>query len=104
MSKENAVMIDSKKSEFVAGGDLVLYNGKIHTLEVAQPLVEAVAIREGRLVYAGSSQKALANNPKAQAVDLVGRFVLPGFIDSHVHFWRTGLMEQMVDLRSAKRI
>jgi len=96
--------IESRVSEFVTGGDLTLYNGKIHTLEISQPLVEASVIRQGRLVYLGSTEEALARAPNAESIDLKGSFVLPGFIDSHVHFWRTGLMEQMIDLRPAKSI
>jgi len=90
--------------EFVAGGDLVLHNGHIRTLEKAQPEVEAAVIRGGRIVFLGSSREALAQSDSENVIDLQGRAALPGFIDSHVHFWRTGLMEQMLDLRGARSI
>lgn len=94
----------SRISEFVNGGDLVLYNGKIITLEKSQPEVEALVIRSGRIVFLGSTRDALTRADTAEAINLQGRFALPGFIDSHVHFWRTGLMEQMLDLRPMRRI
>lgn len=97
-------VIQSDVSEFVRGGDLILYGGKIHTLEPAQAEVGAVVIRNGRIVFLGSSREARERAENAETIDLAGRFALPGFIDSHVHFWRSGLMEQMIDLRGAKRI
>ncbi len=94
----------SRVAEFVSGGNLVLHNGRIHTLEKSLPEVEAVVIRNGRLVFLGSSRDALTRAEGCETIDLEGQFALPGFIDSHVHFWRSGLMDQMVDLRPARRI
>jgi predicted amidohydrolase YtcJ len=91
-------------SEFVSGSNLVLYNGRIHTLEKASPVVEAVVIRGGRIVFLGSSQEAIKRAEGSASLDLEGKFALPGFIDSHVHFWRSGLMDQMVDLRRTRKI
>lgn len=87
------------------GSDLVLYNGHIHTLEKAQPVVEAVSIRRGHINFLGSSDEARRiAGEKTMAIDLRGLPAFPGFIDSHVHYWRSGLMEQMVDLREASSI
>jgi predicted amidohydrolase YtcJ len=87
------------------GMDLVLFNGQIHTLEKSQPLVEAVAIRGGRIVFLGTGDRARQiGGDDTPAVDLRGLPAFPGFIDSHVHYWRSGLMEQMVDLREARSI
>ena len=94
----------TRVAEFVSGGSLVLYNGKIHTLEVSQPEVEAAVVRNGRIVYLGTSNEARGRADGSPEIDLDGRFVLPGFIDSHVHFWRSGLMDQMVDLRGARSV
>ena len=87
------------------GVDLVVFNGQIHTLERSQPMVEAVAIRGGRIIFLGASDEARRiAGENIPAVDLKGRAAFPGFIDSHVHFWRSGLMDQMVDLRPARTI
>jgi predicted amidohydrolase YtcJ len=91
-------------AEFVSGGDLVLHNGHVYTLEPAKPEVDAVVIRGGRIVFLGETPVALAHAGDAAVVDLQGRTALPGFIDSHVHFWRTGLMDQMIDLTGARSI
>jgi predicted amidohydrolase YtcJ len=87
------------------GQDLILFNARIRTLEKSQPVVEAVVIRAGRIVFLGSSDEARSTGGKyTQAVDLKGLAVVPGFIDSHVHYWRSGLMDQMIDLREARSI
>jgi predicted amidohydrolase YtcJ len=71
--------------------DLVLYNGKISTVDAHNSTVEAVAIRDGEIVATGRSRRvgALANEATA-LVDLGGRRVLPGLIDGHLHGLRNG--------------
>jgi predicted amidohydrolase YtcJ len=71
--------------------DLVLYNGKISTVDAHNATVEAVAIRDGEIVATGRSGRvrALANEATA-LVDLRGRRVLPGLIDGHLHGLRNG--------------
>jgi predicted amidohydrolase YtcJ len=71
--------------------DLVLYNGKISTVDAHDSTVEAVAIRDGEIVATGRSRRvrALANEATA-LVDLRGRRVLPGLIDGHLHGLRNG--------------
>ncbi|WP_158895766.1 amidohydrolase [Amycolatopsis anabasis] len=74
--------------------DLVLTNGRITTLATGEtaPEVEALAVRDGRVVFAGTAVGAgdhVTRNTKV--VDLGGRRVLPGLIDSHIHFVRAGL-------------
>src|ERR1700683_4873887 len=91
------------------GGNLLLLNGKIHTLEKGHPEVEAALIHNGRIIFLGSSKEAQSRAAQSdgaqfETIDLENNFVLPGFIDSHVHFWRSGLMDQMVDLRRTKKI
>ncbi len=95
-------MTTSEKSP--KGEDLTLFNGAIHTLEQSQPQAEAMVIRDGRIVFIGSNDEARTLQDGAKSVDLRGRHAFPGFIDCHVHFWRSGLMEQMVDLRKARTI
>jgi len=66
--------------------DRVLVNGKIFTANPRQPYAEAVSIRDGRIVAVGGRQEVSASvGSDAQVVDLQGRTLLPGLIDSHVH-------------------
>ncbi|MTJ82001.1 MAG: amidohydrolase [Telmatospirillum sp.] len=72
--------------------DLILYHGKITTLDRGNPLAEAVAIRDGRFQAVGPDAdiRAMAG-PATRTVDLKGRRVLPGLIDNHLHLIRGGL-------------
>jgi predicted amidohydrolase YtcJ len=66
--------------------DLVLLNGKIFTSDIAQPYVQALAIRGDRIAATGDSAKikALAG-PRTRQIDLGGRTVIPGINDAHNH-------------------
>ncbi len=66
--------------------DLILHHGKIVTVDAKFSIAEAVAIRDGRIVKVGSNRDVLALKATAtRVVDLGGKPVLPGLIDSHVH-------------------
>ena len=75
--------------------DLVLVNAKITTLDRQNPVAEAVAIRDGRILLAGSEQEARAAAPDAAIIDAGGRRLIPGLIDSHIHVIRGGLNYNM---------
>lgn len=66
--------------------DLILHNGKIATVDREFALAQALAVRDGRIVAVGGNDAVLKLKADAtQVVDLAGRFVLPGLIDSHTH-------------------
>ncbi|MEJ2604552.1 MAG: amidohydrolase, partial [Gammaproteobacteria bacterium] len=76
--------------------DLVLYNGRITTLDPAAPEATAVAISGGRVAQTGSDREVLAAAPDdAKRIDLDGRRVVPGLNDSHTHLIRGGLSYNM---------
>ncbi|MGE0718445.1 MAG: amidohydrolase [Alphaproteobacteria bacterium] len=66
--------------------DLVLRNGRIVTLDPADRVVTALAVRDGRIVAAGrdAEMEALAG-PGTRTIDLAGRTAIPGIVDSHCH-------------------
>jgi predicted amidohydrolase YtcJ len=64
-------------------GDLVLVNGRIHTMDDAGTVARAVSIRNGRIVSAGNS--AANPEPGARVINLRGRTVVPGIVESHIH-------------------
>ena len=66
--------------------DLVLRNGRIHTVDGAFRTVEAVAVREGRFTAVGTDAEAMREaGPATRVVDLGGRTAVPGLIDNHLH-------------------
>jgi predicted amidohydrolase YtcJ len=83
------------------GADLVLLNGKIVTVDSSGTIEEAVAVRDGRFLKVGSSEeiRRLAGS-KTRIIDLKGKTVLPGFIDTHEHCIRKGMRGDWVDCAS----
>jgi predicted amidohydrolase YtcJ len=69
--------------------DLALVNGRFLTMDDKDSVVSAVAIRNGRIAEVGRHAQAIG--PCAQTINLKGATVIPGLIDSHVHFVRCGL-------------
>jgi len=67
--------------------DLILFNGNIYTMNHTNPKVEALLIRNGKIISTGSNKDIkLKASSNYEFIDLKGKAVLPGFIDSHVHF------------------
>jgi len=67
--------------------DIALTNGRFWTVQNDNPWVESVCANDGNIVFVGSSKDALEYiGPVTRVIDLRGRFGLPAFNDSHVHF------------------
>jgi predicted amidohydrolase YtcJ len=79
--------------------DLVVTNGRIYTADAARPVVDAMAIRGGRVVFVGdrAGAKALAG-ASTQVLDLDGLTVIPGMTDAHAHVLGLGQALRNVDL------
>jgi predicted amidohydrolase YtcJ len=64
--------------------DLVLYNGKVLTVEESFTIHSAIAVKDGKIVAVGDD--TLARRYQAPvSVDLQGRTLMPGFMDTHIH-------------------
>jgi predicted amidohydrolase YtcJ len=69
-----------------AAADVVYRNGRIYTANAADEIVEALAIRRGRIVYVGSDAGAERHTGTAtRVVDLKGGTAMPGLVDGHMH-------------------
>lgn len=88
------------REETVAGSaDLVVRNGRIHTGDPAHPSATDVAVRDGRIAAIGeAADVALLVGPATRVVDALGRRVIPGLNDSHLHVIRGGL-NYLLELR-----
>ena len=79
--------------------DTVLHNAAVYTVDAARSWAQAVAIREGRIVYVGGEAGVRAFvGPRTKRVDLGGRMVLPGFVDAHIHPVSSGVEINRCDL------
>ncbi len=82
--------------------DLIIVNANVYTIDRAQPHAEAVAILGNRILAVGSTPDVqLLRGAKTRVIDAVGKLVLPGFNDAHVHFMSGGFQLSSVDLRDA---
>src|SRR4029453_2223474 len=71
--------------------DIILFNGRTPTLDRQNPEAQAIAIRDDRFVAAGTEQDVMRlAGPGTRRIDLKGRRVVPGLIDSHMHIIRGG--------------
>jgi predicted amidohydrolase YtcJ len=85
--------------------DLILRGGRIITVDGAWRIAEAVAIRDGRFVAVGDNAAvAPLAGPGTQIVELSGRTVVPGLIDTHLHQMFAALNSPAVQLLSSRSI
>lgn len=83
--------------------DLVLLNGEIYTVNDSIPWAEALAVKGDRIYKVGSNEEIeMYIGDSTAIIDLNGRFVMPGFIDSHAHLIGIGENLIDVDLRDAQ--
>ena len=82
-----------------SSADLVLTNGHIYTVDNARPVVTALAVRDGRVLFVGSDAEARAlATPSTTVIDLHGATVVPGLTDAHAHLLGLGTTLQRVNL------
>ncbi|MEO5580788.1 MAG: amidohydrolase [Gemmatimonadaceae bacterium] len=79
--------------------DLIVVNARIYTVDDTRPLVSAIAVRKGRVIFAGSDREARSlAGPRARILDAAGRTVVPGMVDAHAHLLGLGASLQNVQL------
>jgi len=79
--------------------DLIVTNARIYTVDENRPLADAMAIRDGRVIFIGSARGAeVFTGSRTERLDLDGKTVIPGMVDAHVHLSGLGVALRMVDL------
>ncbi|MBP7184466.1 MAG: amidohydrolase [Saprospiraceae bacterium] len=82
--------------------DLIIHNSKIYTIDEKFSIVEAMAIDHGRIIEVGSSSVILEKYSSENIIDAKGKFIYPGLIDAHAHFYYYGKSLQEVNLVGTK--
>lgn len=83
----------------VAAVDVILHNAKVYTAEPGQPLQQAVAVDGEKIVAVGSNQAVLRlKGESTQVIDLGGKVLMPGMLDSHSHAIKGGLQLELANL------
>lgn len=81
-------------SEPTTAADTILANGTIYTIDNKDTVAQAIALKDGKILYVGTAVGAEAyKGSTTTVVDLKGKVVMPGFVDAHVHAPGTALTE-----------
>ena len=80
--------------------DAIYSNGVIWTGAPNKPDAQIIAVDDGKIVFVG--QQLPSHISSDVTIDLSGKFIMPGFMDNHVHFMEGGAALASVDLRDAK--
>jgi predicted amidohydrolase YtcJ len=103
------VLLITANAQASTFADLVLTNGRIITVDAEDDVLEAIAVRDGRIVQVGTTaaiQRLVG--PTTRIIELHGRAVTPGLIDAHAHVVLTGLADlfeiKLSDTRNIKEI
>lgn len=86
-----------------ATADLVLNNAQVYTVNKNQPNAEAVAVKDGKIIFVGSNsdvKKYIGKN--TETIDCKGQFVMPGFIEGHGHIHGLGASLMSLNLMQVK--
>jgi predicted amidohydrolase YtcJ len=82
----SVILLGAAASVAEPAADLILHGGKVIAADRAFSIHQALAVRDGRVARAGSNAEVLElRGEKTQVIDLGGKTVIPGLIDSHVH-------------------
>src|SRR5437762_11051154 len=78
--------------------DLLVYNAIIYTIDSSFSIAEAMAIRDGKIVEVGKTTDLQNKYDTKEKLDAEGKFIYPGFIDAHAHFFGYGNSLQNANL------
>ena len=83
--------------------DMIIYNGNIYTVNDLNPLVSAVAVKDGKILDLGDWKKLNKyKSDRTDLIDLDGKTMTPGLIEGHGHFTGLGESKLNLDLSSVK--
>jgi len=82
--------------------DMIVTNAVIYSVDSTFGIYQAFAVDKGRIVATGSDAYIRSHYLSSNVVDLNGKFVYPGFIDAHCHFYGYGLSLQEAELTGTK--
>ncbi len=86
-----------------AQADLIVHNARIYTVDATHPRAEALAVKDGRITFVGSTREAMVfRGDKTELVDAAGATIIPGIVDAHAHLLNLGAFLQNVDLKNAR--
>lgn len=92
------LMVMASACNFKTTADLFVYNATIYTVDSAFSKKEAMVVKDGKILATGTRVELEKAYDSKERLDAGGKFIYPGFIDAHAHFYRYGLGLQTADL------
>ncbi|MNO75325.1 N-substituted formamide deformylase precursor [compost metagenome] len=88
------------QSQGSTSADMVMRNGYVYTVDGKDSVQQAVAVKDGKILYVGSDEGAASYiGSQTQVIDLAGRMLMPGFVDAHMHPGDGGRAMTLCDLK-----
>jgi predicted amidohydrolase YtcJ len=87
-----------------SSNDWCISGGSIYTAIDSRPMVEAVAVKDGEITYAGRNEGEWCDSGNSENIDLKGAALYPGLTDGHGHLIGIGLREMTLNLEGTKSI
>lgn len=82
--------------------DMIVYNAVVYTVNEAFSIEDAFAVKNGKIIEAGSNDYILNKYKSDNKINSEGKFIYPGLIDAHCHFFGYGISLQRADLKDTK--
>jgi len=93
----------TKSADTAETAELVINNAKVYTVNKNQPEAEALAVKDGKIIFIGSNNDAKKYiGDKTEVIDARGQFVMPGFIEGHGHIHGLGFSLTNLNLMNVK--
>ena len=82
--------------------DLIIINGSVATVDSANTIAEAIAIKGEKIIAVGTTKEIKRyEGDSTKVIDVGGKFIMPGFVESHAHFLGLGKSKMILDLKGA---
>jgi predicted amidohydrolase YtcJ len=95
----SAITLKAAAPKKESKADVVLRHGRIYTMDASRSWARSIAIKDGKIIYVGDDAGITPLiDDKTSTIELDNKFVLPGFIDSHVHPIEAGIGMDRCDL------
>jgi hypothetical protein len=98
-----AVLVCSAVVHAAPAADLIVTGARIYTVDDAHPRAAALAVKDGKVLFAGSEREALAlRGPATKLIDAHGSTIVPGIVDAHAHLLGLGFSLGSVKLAATR--
>lgn len=100
-----AVAAPALSAQSSESADLIVTNARIYTVDEGRPMADAMAVKDGKILFVGSARGAQSYRGDAtQVLDVAGQTVVPGMIDAHGHLESLGTAFRTVDLVGSRSL